>query len=129
VSVSTFDYQLIELKVGYKFNTLIIDCEGCFDLLFHRQMKSFHLLKQVDTILIEEDQPFRIEGGYAKVYEILNIFGFKRIWFTHETFARDQQWSISLRHSVWSKRGLNGKPSCEEFAKQRNYSKDLLYCD
>ena len=85
------------------------------------------LLDQVHTIIMELDQPKFIDGGYEKVLSLLNRLGFKRVWTTHDTF-NFEPWSRMLTHVILRKNGLQGKPTCEEFARLHQFDKTLLHC-
>lgn len=56
--------NLYDLEFGRRFNTLIIDCEGCFISFFHTYRN--YILKYVTKIIIETDRV-----NYDEVFNIL----------------------------------------------------------
>ena len=65
--VDTKTIDELESMYNIKFNTLVIDCEGCYKALFN----SDNFLKKFNKILIEWDGPFMekylIEKGFKKI--------------------------------------------------------------
>lgn len=98
--------------------------------VFHRFSKDVEcLLDNVSLIIIEEDQPHRLNGGYeTSVNGILTSKGFERVWKIADSFNPKVAWSRNLIHSVWRKGGLGDKPTCQQFAETRGYTTDLLKC-
>ena len=47
----------LEIKLGVKFTSILIDCEGCIEFLFgNMNLQKLHsVLKHIDTILLEAD--------------------------------------------------------------------------
>lgn len=122
--IAAFDFQAIERHVGFKINTLLIDCEGCVDAIFSG--KTAKLLDQVSLILIEEDNPRFVKGGYEAFFALLLSKGFKRVWNIQDSFSKSEEWSYSLHHSIWSK-GINVE-TCENYATRKQFGRDILTC-
>ena len=111
----------IEHKVGYNFNTLLIDCEGCVDFVINPA-----LLEQISLIIIELDGSPK--GGYEAVFKSFKEHGFELIWKINDTYDPSQKWSRELRHEAWRKGGIGDKLTCSDYKKKYLYSDDQLKC-
>ena len=116
VFVPNFHFSEVEVKIGKKFNTLLIDCEGCITQLFEAEQsglvsgsglpdsgretdtetsgrKSFRpnrpsLLDGIDLVLMEEDKEHEVSSsdGYTGYHGFFRRKGFVRVWHSHDTY-------------------------------------------
>ena len=78
--IQSYSLQDIETKYNLKFDTLVVDCEGCLETFFDEYP---HMYVQLKNITFEEDYSDKcnyekiksklIEHGFVKVYEKLNV--------------------------------------------------------
>lgn len=113
----------VENIVGYKINTLVIDCEGCIHNIITPE-----LLDQVSLIVIEVDQPDRVPGGYESFYSLFRQHGLEMVWKSRCTWSKDS-WCKEMTFVVFKKGGVSTDTNaCENFKKLRTLSDDLLIC-
>ena len=134
--VPRHNYHDIERHIGRKFDTLLIDCEGCVESFLKDQEE---ILDGIKLILIEEDRPMsssEMQGSsgkrrnanrkvdYGSVHGIFQRHGFERIWQVQDTGPSGD------RHSAWQRGGLvEGKQvTCASYARQMGYGKSDLIC-
>ena len=73
------NFQSIEnLEVNKKFDTLVVDCEGCFINLFNNFRE--YILKNIKKIIIEND---RLDHTYVFKELLLNDFKIIDNYFNH----------------------------------------------
>lgn len=114
-------FHHLQERVGYEFNTLLIDCEGCAS-----HVLTSAILKQVQLVIIEHDGD---PNGHPAVFKSFQDHGFECIWKIHDTYDPSQEWSRNLVHSAWRKGGLAvGMKNCSAFKQDRQLSDDLLRC-
>ena len=108
ILVPNFHFSEIEEKIGKKFNTLLIDCEGCITQLFETsgEEDATSLLDNIEVILMEEDKEADVseQTGYTFYHELFRNQGFVRVWHSHDTFSPwSDEWSRIMRHSSWAR--------------------------
>mmetsp|Transcript_16003 Transcript_16003/g.34756 ORF Transcript_16003/g.34756 Transcript_16003/m.34756 type:complete len:583 (-) Transcript_16003:546-2294(-) len=123
-----FTFRDVEARIGRRFDTLLIDCEGCIASVLGEEEEADDILSGISLILIEHDKPDKVAGGYAKWFALFRRHGFQPVWLIQDTYDQLATWSRLVRHSAWQKGGLLGKPSCEEFAKRMRYDAKRLRC-
>jgi hypothetical protein len=57
-SVPSIELAALEQQLGLRFDTLLIDCEGCIDSFFMGSNRQ--LLHRLSTIIMEEDAPAQV---------------------------------------------------------------------
>ena len=77
--IKSYSLEDIELQLKLKFDTLVVDCEGCLETFFDEYP---HMYIQLKNITFEEDQSHMcnydkikeklVEHGFVKVYEKFN---------------------------------------------------------
>ena len=117
-------FESIEQRIGRRFDTMLIDCEGCIDQFFAGTNR--RLLSQLRLILMEEDVPHAV--NYPKWHARLRRHGFERIWKIRDTFEPSASWSRNISHSAWRRGGLGGLPSCEEYRTRTRQTRRWLDC-
>ena len=143
-AVPNVDVAALEAKIGKRFDTLLIDCEGCIESFFGDggggggssrggsiSSSNRRLLSQLSLILLEEDAPAQVD--YRRWHARLRRHGFERIWRTRDTFDPKAAWSRNVSHSAWRRGGLSAAPgsklpTCLEHAKAARLSKRWLDC-
>lgn len=127
-AIPSIDLTWLERRVGGKFDTLLIDCEGCIEGFFRGG--NHRLLSQLSTIIIEEDAPAQVE--YRKWHAKLRRHGLERVWKVRDTFDPGAPWSRNISHSVWRRGGgpwaLGDRPSCPQYAESAKLSRRWLDC-
>lgn len=113
-------FQQIEEKVGYKFNTLLIDCEGCASFILSKD-----LMDQIELIIIEHDGD---PAGHTAVFKMFQDHGFECIWTINDTYDPEKNWSRQLKHSAWRKGGLGNLKTCESFKQDKHFTDSELKC-
>ena len=78
-SIKSYKLEDIESQYNLKFDTLVVDCEGCLETFFDEYP---HMYVQLKNITFEEDQSHKcnyekikqklVENGFTKVYEKFN---------------------------------------------------------
>ena len=78
--IKSYSLQDIESQYGVKFDTLVVDCEGCLETFFDEYP---HMYNQLKNITFEEDYSHKcnydkikeklVEYGFIKVYEKFNV--------------------------------------------------------
>lgn len=137
--VPHFDLSAAQARMGRKFDTLLIDCEGCIGtLLPANDTAALAILSSISLLLLEHDNPERValDGGYSRFFALFRRAGLEQIWYTRDTYAPTQAWSRKLRHSAWRRGGLRGTgvaaagplPSCFEHARRMAYGVKQLNC-
>jgi FkbM family methyltransferase len=124
VAVPNIAFKSVEQLIGKKFDTLLIDCEGCIDDFFSGTNRK--LLSQVTLIIMEEDAPYKV--NYRKWHNRFRRYGFERVWRVRDSFDPAASWSQNISHSAWRRGGLGGLPSCTEHAHSANLSRRWLNC-
>jgi len=122
-SLPNFDFQHIEAQIGAKFDTALIDCEGCFDFI------PLALIRQLKLILLEEDAVNSLIS--ARWRQKLRTFGFRRVWNAHDTYNMPgNNFSKWMMHSAWlhNTSTAASPTSCLEYSVRMNYSRDKLWC-
>ena len=78
--------QQIEQRIRRRFDTLLIDCEGCIGSILGNHSTGVSMLHQLSLILIEQDGfP---ERGYEEYWwPRLQMFGFVRVWRSHAWYS------------------------------------------
>lgn len=116
VAVPHLRLAQVERMLGIKFNAVLIDCEGCIDLILEQP----GFLAQLELIMIEEDQP--LTADYQKWHGRLRAEGFELRWRLRDTLFRHDDahraWSSVLYYTAWVRAGARRPPvpSCEEYA-------------
>ena len=123
-AVPHFRYEELERRIGAKFDTVLVDCEGCIETALGGANAG--LLSQIELLLIEEDVPQQTD--YAAWHARLRAAGLQRVWRVRDTFAPDEAWSRQIVHSVWRRGGLRGMPTCQAFAAARGLPAAALDC-
>lgn len=123
-------FRDVELYMGRRIDTLLIDCEGCIGSFLDGQEE---LLDRIDLILLEEDWLMigpRNESYMGKWFKVFQNHGLRMIWRTHDTTAPRQHWSKILFHSAWARTSWPSAKfqSCWEYAKAHGFSRKLLNC-
>ena len=154
--VRSIDVASVERHLGRRFDTLLIDCEGCIRYLFNDAASEAEMLDGIQLILMEHDtnkaappwRPRRASSSssssttdgersmYAHYFTRLRRHGFRQIWHTQDTSNPRAAWSRTLQHSAWARGPLltpdAGAPTCAEFAarmaSERNWSSRELRC-
>ena len=116
----------LEEQIGRKFDTLLIDCEGCIEQFFVGSNRK--LLNQLKLILMEEDTPHTVD--YAAWHGKFRKHGFERIWKIRDTFDNKAPWSRNISHSAWRRGGLSGSdlPTCEQYRQKAKLTPRWLEC-
>lgn len=133
-------FRDLERLLGWRFDTLLIDCEGCIGSLL-TQRDEEDILSGIRLIILEHDSPQTIDGGYGKYFDLFRRRGFQQIWMSQDTYAPRHPWSRMLKHSAWRRvRDNDGTPlwtaselaigrrACWKFARRMNYTSDKLLC-
>ena len=105
----------LEAQTGLKFDTLLVDCEGCMKRM-RDQMDPYIVSGQIRRILLEADMPCSHEKSNCMIYEpwfeFLHEHGFHEdvrvndCWDVHLFDVHSTKWCQSkLNHSVWTRRG------------------------
>lgn len=78
--IQSYSLQDIEKQYNLKFDTLVVDCEGCLETFFNEYP---HMYVQLKNVTFEEDYSDKCnyekikskltEHGFVKVYEKLNV--------------------------------------------------------
>jgi FkbM family methyltransferase len=123
-ALPSMDLRTLEMRIAKKFDTLLIDCEGCIDLFFLGSNR--RLLNQVSMVIMEEDAPAQTD--YYTWHHKLRRHGFERVWKVRDSFDPGAYWSRNVSHSVWTRDGLNGLPTCSDFAGSTKLAKRWLDC-
>jgi FkbM family methyltransferase len=120
--LDNFALNELERWIGSRFNTLLIDCEGCIKYV------SDELFQRVDLLLLEEDESGPIHVDYTQQGSRLANFGFQRFWRHHGSVRSGLPVGF---HSAWRKATSQltaSLPGCTEYASRMQYSKDFLHC-
>ena len=123
-AVPNVDFLSLERQIGKRFDTLLVDCEGCIDRFFAGTNRK--LLRQLQLILIEEDAPAQVD--YSKWHAHLRRHGFERIWRIRDTFDPSAAWSRNISHSAWRRGGLGDLPACPAYARSASLDARWLAC-
>lgn len=129
--VSNVRFEEIEAFVGFQFDTLLIDCEGCIqDLLPLEEHQP--LLQNIALILMEEDMAhhLRQKKKYEHWHGVFVRAGFQCIWHSHNNYdPGNAAWSWELRHRAWIRPERFGPwTGCDAFALQNGLGIDRLQC-
>ena len=81
--IESYSLQDIESKFNLKFDTLVVDCEGCLETFFDEYP---HMYIQLKNITFEEDYPNKC--NYEKIKANLIENGFKKIYENHNQVLR-----------------------------------------
>lgn len=79
----TFSFDEVEEAIGFKIDTLLIDCEGCAQFMMD-QLKP-KLKKQIQLILLEADMPMSKGDcksncmNYTVFFDVLEGYGFEKV--------------------------------------------------
>jgi len=84
--IPSYSLKNIEEQFGLRFDTLVIDCEGCFENFLDENPQ---LLQQLKTITFEHDVPDKC--NYTKIIESLKNAGFSMVYNNNDF------------HTVWKK--------------------------
>jgi len=111
----------LERWIGSRFDTLLIDCEGC--ILYVAD----ELLHQVELLILEEDESGPVHVNYTEQGLRLASMGFERFWRHH---GSERSTLPVGYHSAWRKPGSRfaALPGCEEYARRMRYSQAFLHC-
>ena len=121
-TLDNFALPELERRIGSRFNTLLIDCEGC---ILYVADDAF---ERASLVLLEEDESGPVKVDYAGQYDRLSRFGFERFWRMRG--SRKSGFAFGF-HSAWRKRGaseLARLPSCTAYAERTGYNATLLDC-
>jgi FkbM family methyltransferase len=66
IKIKTISSKTFFKKYPFKFNVLVVDCEGCLEKILDENL---FLLKQLELIIFERDNETKCD--YEKIYEIL----------------------------------------------------------
>ena len=130
--VTNVQWNDLEAFVGFEFDTILFDCEGCIqDVLPLEEHQP--LLKNIVLIMIEEDQAELLlqQGKYKHWHNVFLRAGFQCIWHSHDTFdPKGAAWSRNIRHRAWIRPERFGVDwvGCEGFAMRHNLGFDKLQC-
>ena len=132
VTVPNIEFDELESLVGFRFDTLLFDCEGCIqDVLPLEEHQP--LLKNIALILMEEDMAdhLRHEDKYRHWHLVFVRAGFQSVWHSHDTHApREARWSWTIRHHAWIRPHLYGPTwtGCDAFALTHTTDVRSLQC-
>ena len=125
--VPRLSFRELEAQLGWRIDTLLIDCEACITS-FLSPSDAGEILSGIRLVLIEHDLPQEVgNGGYGAYFELFRKHGFEQIWLAQDTWST-ATWSRLLQHSAWIK--VNGhdpstlatlRRSCWEYAERRGY--------
>jgi FkbM family methyltransferase len=130
--VPNVPFAELEAFVGFQFDTLLLDCEGCIqDVLPLEEHQP--MLQNIALILMEEDMAdhLRHADQYKHWHMVFVKAGFRRIWHAHDTANPGAaQWSWALRHSAWIRPERFGPDwiGCDEFALRHQVDAERLQC-
>jgi len=138
--VPRISFADLEARLGWRIDTLLIDCEGCISSLLGAADDG-RILDGIRLILMEHDLPWRVgHGGYGSYFALFRRRGFEQVWLSIDTFDHHQPWSRMMKHSAWVRTRGGTAPAvgdsalaslrraCPEFARVRNYSHSRLAC-
>eukprot|EP00971_Amphidinium_carterae_P320369 6368101-Amphidinium_carterae.1 len=124
--VPSISFQELQEKYNIEFDTLLVDCEGCFE----NMLAEFpNMLDQVSTLMLEADYGMEWQpGGYAnysRVLATLKSLGFLQkpsalsLGCGHTSSqAGNPCCNLSSKHTFWFLGGGNRVPSLIAVASQ-----------
>jgi FkbM family methyltransferase len=81
-SIPNYTFEEIEKTYNLKFNTLVVDCEGCLEDFLNENPD---ILKQIKLVMFEKDYPKKC--NYNKIFDKLRknkferlVTGFHEVW-------------------------------------------------
>lgn len=124
----------LEERIGWRVDTLLLDCEGCIELLLLKQRDSDgaivlrdegrRLLASLRLLLLEEDAlPSR---QYQQWWRVFEGAGLRRVWNAADSFNRS--WSSRVFHSAWSRDAPEGLDACRAYKDVTALSDGELRC-
>ena len=120
-TVPSMSFLKLETTLGYRFDTLLVDCEGCIGLLLDGQLD---LLDQIDLLLIEEDAR-KVAGNYAHWHRTFEAHGLEKVWHSQDM----QITRVVIEHTAWVRRNSSRtQVSCTEYALRRHIPIKRLKC-
>ena len=137
VEIAHLELRALERRLSARFNTLIVDCEGCLP----RLLRQPGFLDHIDLLFLDQDQPSVFKAGstpkvhYSQWFAHLKALGFLLIWRSHTVFDRalrtPDAWGVGSA-TAWRRASAAGwmppMPSCEEHARRRGYNRNQLEC-
>ena len=132
--IRNIDVRRLETLFGERFDTLVVDCEGCLPRILGQP----GLLDHIRLLFIDQDQPYRPVEGAPLVnmsfwHEHLQRLGFVRLWRARETWHPpcnypDHEGIGSF--TAWRRGDQLGAraTTCEEHASRHGYTRAMLDC-
>lgn len=130
--VQAVKFEEVEAFVGFQFDTLLFDCEGCIQDILPLEDRQ-PLLKNIQLILMEEDMAIHLRQSnkYQHWHDVFVRAGFQNVWHSHDTFSpQSALWSWEIRHTAWIRPDKYGPywTGCNAFALKYNVPHNLLQC-
>lgn len=130
--VPHLSFRALEELTGYRFNTLLIDCEGCIGSLLTEEDAS-DVLSGIDVVLMEHDLPNELEHGYGHYFDLFRRHGLHQVWLSVDSFDPHGAWSRILRHSAWRRLAdrselATARRACWDAARRHNRTREQLRC-
>ena len=129
-TISNLPFQEVEKLLGHRFNTVLIDCEGCISTVDEQ------LLWQARLLILEEDMPSTVvrhgKRGYKGWHSDFRQHGFVQVWRSADTYGLGKG-GTAVQYTAWARgedavlsRSLGD--SCVPFARQNNFTVTQLRC-
>ena len=118
VVLDRLDVESLERRVGFRFNALVVDCEGCIGDVLSPALLSRQRSPPLQLLLVEMDVLRRV--NYAEWHVRLSDAGFTRTWLVEDALFQAR----GPRHAAWHRaapsKGPEREPlSCVGYAQQQ----------
>jgi len=93
--IKSFKLDEIETQFNLKFDTLVVDCEGCLEIFFDDYP---HMYSQLKNITFEEDYGHKC--NYDKIKKNLEKHGFIKVYEKFDEVLRSMWKKTQIKNSI-----------------------------